>query len=125
MHATDWTLKHSRNEMFATAAFTGIHVYSLIAKHSCVTLVTMKTGDIAVTADVTRGVDDSRLIARTLYARGSSSSVAIVTDLTLLAVVTCTGNNRNLRNEKAKYSVLSRPTFVLYRLQLELIILLH
>ena len=77
--------------MFVMAAF---HSYLLVTKHAGVTFVTMKTGDVAVTADITRGVDDSRLIARTLCTRGSSGSVAIVTDLTLFTVVTCTGNNR-------------------------------
>jgi len=59
----------------------------------------MKAVDVATGAvgQGTRGVDDSRLIARTFMARfgwDSINSVAIVTDLALLAVVTCQRNKK-------------------------------
>jgi len=72
--------------------------YSLITQWPGITLVTVETGDVAVVANVARGVDNSRLIAWTLYARigrGSSNSVTIVTDLTLLTVVTCSRYHDN------------------------------
>ena len=66
-------------------------VYLLLTLQAGIAVVTVKTEDSAVVVNATRGVDNSRLIARTFSAL-VINSVAIVTDLALVTVVTCPGN---------------------------------
>jgi len=47
----------------------------------------VQTEDATVVVDATRGVDNSRLIARARYAQ-AADSVAIVTNLALFTIVT-------------------------------------
>jgi len=65
----------------------------LITLRAGITVVAVQT-EGGVVVNVTRRVDNSRLITRTFRAT-LTSSVAIVTDLTLVAVVTCPGNSNN------------------------------
>jgi len=66
-------------------------VYLLLTLQAGVTFITVKTEDVAVVVNATRGVDNSWLIARTFSAL-VINSVTIVTVLALVTVVTCPGN---------------------------------
>ena len=79
-------------QAYAYARMRNRSIYLLITQQTGIAVVTVQTEDATVVVNITSGVDNSWLITRTLYAL-ASNSVAIVTDFTLITVVTCPGNN--------------------------------